>query len=282
MNTEQTTPPKEEKTDTEKKPSFFANASKYLKEQHEKSWGPKKEPTGLQKRMLDFLQNKKDKSIAYKKWLTEKQESGEWKDMTTRQRLGGPEYEKKMLAMGITKEKESPLAVLFDMFCVSIGAALENLFCAACLMFIGFLLSCIPLLCIIGIPIMLAGFGYGLYAIFVVPFATFLQGGTTTPTTDINIPKNIIPDEGTQAWEEQQIEKIKEHKRLEQIAREQMEKEEQETNAQEEVKEETEDNAPDTEKMVVDLGFGKKVPFKDLPKHLQEQLLAQTEGEKQE
>lgn len=259
----------EEAKNPEKEPqaSLFSRISNYLKQEHEKSWGKKREPTGLRKRMIDYLQTKKDKNIEYQKWRDERIKSGEWKNMTARERRGGPDYEKRQRDRGKEGKECSPLEALFEMLYASIGAALENLFCAVALILVGLFLSLIPVICVLGWLALFAGCVYALYAIFVVPFATFLRGGKTTSNKPLNLPKNIVPDVGTPMWEEQQVEKIKEQKRREQRAQEQLAKEkEQEEAAARQAK--------------VDLGFGKKVRFEDLPKHLQEQILEQCEKER--
>jgi len=85
------------------------------------------------------------------------------------------------------------------------------------------------------------------------------------PETQEKAPwaQNVIPQEGTPMWEEQQIEKIQEQKRLERIAEERLAEEEKA-------------NPPFVpDGMTVDLGHGNKVPFKKLPDPLRKKIIEQ-------
>lgn len=142
------------------------------------------------------------------------------------------------------------------------------------LFFGGMLSVAIPGVCILALPAMVVGVIMAFYAVCVIPFATILHEITEDG-------KRILEaEERKKAMKEAQekgVEYVDPKEKAKQdwaVANEKarLYREQKEREAQEKVAEQL-----TPKNMKVDLGDGKKVAFKDLPAHLQEQLLTEWE-----
>jgi len=156
----------------------------------------------------------------------------------------------------------------------------------------GILISAIPLLCIIGLPVLCIGFGLVIYSIVIVPFATYLHESNQALLARY---KEIIEEERKKEAEEKGVEYLTleeeirvKNKMLKEDAQKRKEEMEALLEEQTQRKREEQQGSGKREKidtftnMKVDMGDGKKMKFTELPKHLQEQLLKEYSEEVKE
>lgn len=270
----------------EKKGTLWYTVWNYLKEQHEKSWGKRK--TGVEKAIekaekMGVLEAPSEEGVdlnpsesaCHKSEEVNKTHSA--KDSAPAEE--GPTTqsveETKPIVIPVEEvrtETECPEKEPFSTVFVGGGGIFGV---SLCIFLLCALLSLVPIINLLALPL---GFVAGCAMLFVAPLVMlrdFLRwmSGTRVIPTEKQFQKTL-EEYAVEGRKKQIIQEEAERKaaeRIDQAAREQLETEK-------EAKQEK-----DIKNMKVDLGFGKKVKFEDLPKSLQEQILKQQqEEEKQE